>query len=292
MKVTLIIPIFNEIKGIELMLERVSNFINSKDNFDCILVNDGSTDGTEKKLSEFKNDKITVVNKENGGYGSAIKYGSKFIKSEYFAIIDADGTYPFEKFDDMCTDLQKYSMVVGTRTSKNSSIPTIKKIPKFFIKIFSSYITKKNIPDFNSGMRLFKTSDFKKFIYFIPDGFSLTTTMTIIYSSLNYKIRYVEIDYFERIGNSKISPVKDTINFFITVAKLGIIFKPFRLYGPFIALFFLIGVTFLIYRFLYGEGFLVLTLLNFIISFFLLILCFVSSSISQLIFLKIFDEKK
>ena len=175
---------------------------------------------------------------------------------------------------------------------KKSSIPIIKKIPKFFIKIFSNFITKKNIPDFNSGMRLFKTADFKRFLYFIPDGFSLTTTMTIIYSSLNFKIRYVEIDYLERIGESKIRPIKDTINFFVTIAKLGIIFKPFRLYGPLIALFFLIGISLLVYRFLYGEGFLVLTILNFIISFFLLILCFVSSSISQLILLKIFDDKK
>ena len=50
MKLTLIIPIFNEIKAIELMLKRVSDFLNSRDNFDCILVNDGSTDGTEKKI--------------------------------------------------------------------------------------------------------------------------------------------------------------------------------------------------------------------------------------------------
>lgn len=292
MRITLIIPIFNEINAIESMLKRVSDFLNFRDNFDCIIVNDGSTDGTEKKLSEFTHNKVKIINKENGGYGSAIKYGSKFIKTDYFAIIDADGTYPFEKFDEMCSELDKYSMVVGTRTSKKNSIPIIKKIPKFFIKSFSSFITKKKIPDFNSGMRLFKTADFKRFIYFIPDGFSLTTTTTIIYSSLNFKIRYVEIDYFERIGKSKIKPIKDTINFFVIIAKLGIIFKPFRLYGPLIVLFFLIGITLLVYRFLYGEGFLVLTILNFIISFFLLILCFVSSSISQLIFLKIFDDKK
>lgn len=292
MKITLIIPVFNEIKAIDSIIQRVTNYLDNNTNFDCIIINDGSNDGTENNLTKIKHDKIKVLNKENGGYGSAIKYGSTHVKTDYFAIIDADGTYPFEKFNEMTTNLEDYTMVVGSRTSKNSSIPFIKKIPKYFIKLYSNYITKTNILDFNSGMRIFKTSEFRKFMFFIPDGFSLTTTMTIIFSSLNYKIRYVEIDYFERLGYSKIKPIQDTINFFVTISKLGMYFKPFRLYGPFISFFLIIGFLLLFYRFFFGEGFLVITILSFLISFFLLIFCLISSSISQLIFMRLNDESK
>ena len=291
MNITLIIPIYNEVEAINSIIDRVIKFLNDRSNFDCILVNDGSIDGTEKFLSKLHHNKIQVLHKKNGGYGSAIKFASKYVKSNFFAIIDADGTYPLEKFDEMCLNLENYNMVVGSRTSSNSSIPIIKKIPKFFIKLFSSYVTMKEIPDFNSGMRIFRTSTFRKFLYFLPDGFSLTTTMTIILSSFNYNIKYVEIDYFDRVGDSKIRPFKDTINFFVTVAKLGIYFKPFRIYGPLIIFFFGVGALFLIYRFLVGEGFLVLTILNFMIAMFLLVFCFISSSISQLIFMQIDKDK-
>ena len=291
MNITLIIPIYNEVQAINSIIDRVIKFLNDRNNFDCILVNDGSIDGTEKFLSKLHHNKIQVLHKKNGGYGSAIKFASKYVKSNFFAIIDADGTYPLEKFDEMCLNLESYNMVVGSRTSSNSSIPIIKKIPKFFIKLFSSYVTMKEIPDFNSGMRIFRTSTFRKFLYFLPDGFSLTTTMTIILSSFNYNIKYVEIDYFERVGDSKIRPFKDTINFFVTVAKLGIYFKPFRIYGPLIIFFFGVGALFLIYRFLVGEGFLVLTILSFMIAMFLLVFCFISSSISQLIFMQIDKDK-
>ena len=293
MKITLIVPIYNEIKGIDLSISRLENFLKERKNFDCIIVNDGSTDGTENYLNKINSDRIRVVHKENGGYGSAIKFGSKFIKTDYFGIIDADGTYPIEEFDKMSENLELYDMVVGSRTGKNVSIPFIKKIPKFFIKVFSNYISDKKIPDFNSGMRLFKTSLFRKFIFFIPNGFSLTTTLSVILSSLDYKIKFYQINYFDRLGKSKIKPFKDTINFFLTIAKIGIFFKPFRVYGPLIIFFFLIGFALLIYRFLYGEGLLVVTLLSFLISLFLLIFCLISTSISQLILLKIYktDEQ-
>lgn len=289
MKITIIIPVYNEIKGINSVIDQLKKFLQSRTNYDFIIVNDGSTDGTAEILSKNSHDKIAVVHKKNGGYGSAIKYGSKYVETEYFGIIDADNTYPINQFDEMIKDLNSFDMVIGSRTSLKSSIPLIKKIPKFFLRIFSSYVSNKKILDFNSGMRLFKTSTFRKFISFLPDGFSLTTTLSIIFSSLNYKIKFYEIDYFDRTGESKIRPFKDTINFFLTISRLGMIFNPFRLYGPFIIFFSLVGTSLMIYRFFYGEGLLVLTILCFLISLFLLFFCLISSGISQLIKLKI-DE--
>ena len=286
MKITLIVPIYNEIKGIKNSILTLENFLNNRNNFNCIIVNDGSTDGTEEHLKKITHERIKVLHKVNGGYGSAIKFASKYIETKYFGIVDADGTYPIEEFDNMTKNLESYDMVVGSRTGK-TSIPIIKKIPKFFLKILSSYVSNENILDFNSGMRLFKTSLFRKFILFIPDGFSLTTTLTLIFSCLNYKVKFHEIDYFDRLGNSKIKPIKDTLMFFLTIAKLGIFFNPYRLYGPFIIFFFSVGILLLVYRFIFGEGFLIFTILNFLISFFLMVFALISSGISQLLLIKI-----
>ena len=290
MNYTLIIPIYNEINNIKNSIAVLENFLKNRKNFNCIIVNDGSTDGTEDYLNKINHERIRVLDKVNGGYGSAIKYGSKYVETKYFGIIDADATYPIDEFDRMIEDLDSYDMVVGSRTSKNSSIPIIKKIPKYFLRLLCSYLANKKILDFNSGMRLFRTSLFRKYITFIPDGFSLTTTLTVIFSSLNFKIKFYEIDYFDRVGKSKIRPIRDTINFFLTITKLGIFFNPFRLYGPLIIFFFSIGLLFLIYRYIYGQGFLIVTIVSFLISFLLIMFSAISSAISQLLRIKVHQE--
>jgi len=290
MNYTLIIPIYNEINNIKNSIAVLENFLKNRKNFNCIIVNDGSTDGTEDYLNKINHERIRVLDKVNGGYGSAIKYGSKYVETKYFGIIDADATYPIDEFDRMIENLDTYDMVVGSRTSKNSSIPIIKKIPKYFLRLLCSYLTNKKILDFNSGMRLFRTSLFRKYITFIPDGFSLTTTLTVIFSSLNFKIKFYEIDYFDRVGKSKIRPIRDTINFFLTITKLGIFFNPFRLYGPLIIFFFSIGLLFLIYRYIYGQGFLIVTIVSFLISFLLIMFSAISSAISQLLLIKVHQE--
>jgi glycosyltransferase involved in cell wall biosynthesis len=287
MNYTLIIPIYNEINSIKDSIAVLENFLKNRKYINCIIVNDGSTDGTEDYLNKINHERIRVLDKVNGGYGSAIKYGSKYVETKYFGIIDADGTYPIDEFDNMTENLESYDMVVGSRTSKNSSIPIIKKIPKFFLKILCSYLTNRNILDFNSGMRFFKTSLFRKYITFIPDGFSLTTTLTVIFASLNLKIKFHQIDYFDRPGKSKIRPIRDTIMFFLTITKLGIFLNPFRLYGPLIIFFFSIGLLFLIYRYIYGEGFLIITIISFLISFLLIMFSAISSAISQLLHINI-----
>ena len=81
MNITLIIPVYNEVQAINSIVDRVIKFLNNRSNFDCILVNDGSTDGTEEYLSKLHHEKIQVLHKKNGGYGSAIKFASKYVKS-------------------------------------------------------------------------------------------------------------------------------------------------------------------------------------------------------------------
>ena len=76
----------------------------------------------------------------------------------------------------------------------------------------------------------------------------------------------------KRDGASKIKPIRDTINFFILIFRLGIYFNPFKIYGPFIIFFLLLGIALMISRIFYGEGFLVSIIICFLVS--LVLLCF------------------
>ncbi len=270
---TLIIPVYNEIDAINQMLERISYFSGVHEDWYILIVDDGSDDGTETELRGYENPRVKIIrHKVNRGYGAALKTGVKLSKTKFIGIIDADGTYPFESFKELERYDEEYPMVVGARTTKDAAIPLIKKIPKFFIRKFAGYVTGKKIPDFNSGMRIFHRDLAIKLINYLPDGFSFTTTITVASAANNIPIKYVPIRYKERIGKSKIKPIKDTLNFLILIAKLGIYYQPFKIYGPFVYISGGIGLILMVHRVVYGEGFLVSTVVSFLLS--IIFLCF------------------
>ena len=60
---------------------------------DVIVVNDGSTDGSEVICDEYISkypDSFTLINKENGGHGSAINVGAQAARGRYMKALDAD----------------------------------------------------------------------------------------------------------------------------------------------------------------------------------------------------------
>ena len=90
--VSVVIPAFNEALSIEDTVTKIhevmsNNFIN----FEIIVVDDGSTDGTGNFLAS--NENVNLINhKNNRGYGASLKTGIKKSKHDLVVIIDSDGT--------------------------------------------------------------------------------------------------------------------------------------------------------------------------------------------------------
>lgn len=92
LKKTIIIPCFNEIKTIKILLNRVKNNINSEDNI--IIVDDGSTDGTTDFLKTIEEKNIEVVfHNDNSGKGKAIQTALDKNLNDLIIIQDADLEY-------------------------------------------------------------------------------------------------------------------------------------------------------------------------------------------------------
>lgn len=89
---TFIVPAYN----VENYLEKgLRSFLNLEviENLEVIIVNDGSTDHTEQialRYAEKYPSVFKLLNKENGGHGSAINLGSSVAVGKYFKIIDGD----------------------------------------------------------------------------------------------------------------------------------------------------------------------------------------------------------
>lgn len=89
-----IVPAYNEEGSITATLQSLVNLDYPKDKIEIIVVNDGSKDGTKKKVESFiaqhPSNTILLLNQENQGKGKAMNNGLAVARGEYFACLDAD----------------------------------------------------------------------------------------------------------------------------------------------------------------------------------------------------------
>lgn len=243
MKTSIIIPCYNEKHAIRDTIEWILSVIRDSKlkNVEIIAVNDGSTDGSEQVLNaltkEHHSDDLLVVHhKRNQGYGAALKTGIRRSQSDYICITDADGTYPNDRIPDLIEQISSkdLDMVVGARIGPNVEYSKIRSIPKMILVPWVSFLCGTEVPDMNSGLRIFRRDRSLDFLKLLPDGFSFTTTITICLLRNRYAVEFTPISYARRIGKSHIKPIQDTLRFTQLILRTGMYFAPLRLLSPLI----------------------------------------------------------
>jgi glycosyltransferase involved in cell wall biosynthesis len=229
---TVVIPAFNEKEGIVDVVENLKKTL-ALLQFDSeiIVVDDGSTDGTEGIIRQIEGIRV-VTHQRNLGYGAALKTGLREASYDWMCITDADGTYPHERIPDLVAAMEENDMVIGARLGAVAKIPLIRRPAKWFLNQIANYLAKQKIPDLNSGFRIFDKKAAIKFLNILPNGFSFTTTITLSMLSNNYRVHFLPIKYNTRIGKSKIRPIHDTINFFQLIIRTILYFDPLRIFLP------------------------------------------------------------
>jgi glycosyltransferase involved in cell wall biosynthesis len=220
--------------------------------YELVIVDDGSTDETTELLKEAGIK--THRNQFQLGYGATIKVGVREASNEIICITDADGTYPSERIPDLLYALIECEadMVVGARPW--NKIELKRRLAKYIIHKFSELLLSHSVPDMNSGLRVFKKSIFNQFINIFPNGFSITSTMTMAFSFYGFRTEFIPIDYHERVGKSKIHPIRDTLNFIQLILRTTVYFDPLKIFLPPALVFILIGVILAIFQVIFIQN--------------------------------------
>ncbi len=252
-RISIIIPVYNEEKAVKETIESLKEVMSSIKNYDyeIITVNDCSKDKSGEILDKIDGIKV-LHNKPNKGYGASLKEGIKEAQGEWILIIDADGTYPVNEIPYLVKYLNDYDMVIGTRDIKNVHIPILRKIPKWFLNKFASFLVRRKIPDLNSGLRIFNKEKCLEFWKLYPQRFSFTSTITMAFLSEGYTIKYIPIDYLKRKGKSNISPF-DFYNFNNLLLKMTLLFNPIKIFSAISIFLVLIAIAVAIYS-IYFTG--------------------------------------
>jgi glycosyltransferase involved in cell wall biosynthesis len=258
MPLSIIVPTFNEEESIAEVLDAIEKGMAKESiDYEVIVVDDGSTD---KTLEIVRSRKVKVVKHDhNKGYGASLKSGIAKASHDVIVITDADGTYPGSDipvlFRHMNADGYDYDMVVGARTGKQVNIPLFRRPAKWFLTQLANYLSECNIPDLNSGLRVFKKELIERFFGLLPDGFSFTTTVTIAALTNGYLVKFVPINYYERKGESSIKPLRDFLGFTSLVVRLIVYFKPLNFFLPASLILLVIGLSKALVDFLHQNYF-------------------------------------
>lgn len=111
---SVIVPAYNVEKYIDHCLESILRQQVTFD-YEVIVVNDGSTDSTPVRLEKYKkNERICIINQQNGGLSAARNTGITYSKGEYLCFVDSDDELPDGAFEQMmAVALQKQAMLVA-----------------------------------------------------------------------------------------------------------------------------------------------------------------------------------
>ena len=102
--VSVIIPTYNRANLIKRSVDSVLN--QTYKNFEIIIIDDGSTDNTEKIISSINDPRIVYLKQENHGASTARNKGIEIAKGEFIAFQDSDDVWHFDKLEKQVIALQ------------------------------------------------------------------------------------------------------------------------------------------------------------------------------------------
>ena len=280
---TVLIPAFNEEAGLPPTLETLlaeRRLAGAQ----IIVIDDGSSDKTAEVAARFAPRVRVIRHKRNQGYGAGIKSGSRVATTTYVAWFDADGQH-------RATDLASiyetairdgYDAVLGARTADSAFVQS-RKLGKMVLSVVANSVAQQKIPDINCGLRLFRRQLLVAYLPLLPDGFSASTTTTLLFIKRNRHFTFHPITVDQRVGTSTVRQVRDGVKTLHLMMRILFLFQAFKAFSIVAAFFFVVGLGYgIVMAIMTGRGFPVLAELLSVVG--VIVFCFgiVADQISAL----------
>ncbi len=217
MRKSLVIPAYNEEKGLPLVIEEYRGVVD-----EIIVVDDGSTDGTLEAAQKYADNTIKIYSHEiNRGKVAALRTGVQHSTGDIIIFTDADYTYPARFVPELVGKISGGAdLVLGSRFQDTKNIKRLNRIGNQIFSYLSSYISCIKVSDSQTGLRAFRREMFEK-LDVNAKGLEFETKMTVRAAKLGYRIAEVPIEYRERVGRSKLNPFKDGMKMFLALMSVA-----------------------------------------------------------------------
>lgn len=236
MKLSVVIPSYNEMGNLRKgVLEKVENFLRRKKfDFEVIVVDDGSTDGSREFVDKFtkENPEFKLIENSHTGKAGAVTAGMLKATGDYILFTDMDQATPIEEVEKLLEFMPDYDIVIGSRAARKGS-PLIRQfISKSAVVMRKTIVGLRDLSDTQCGFKIFKKEAahaiFEK-VKKVNNGFhsirnsSVTSGFDVellyIGKSLGYSIKEVPVDWLY-VETRRVNPVRDSIDGTIDLLRI------------------------------------------------------------------------
>lgn len=226
MPCSVVIPAFNEAAALARVLEELRA---ACPDAELIVIDDGSTDDTGRVAKEAG---ATVLRHEvNKGYGAALKTGLARATHESVVFFDADGQHDSGHIPSMLARIEHADLVVGERRYYTRRSP-LHSLGRLGLTRVVQFLTRFPLRDINCGLRAVRRSVILRYLSLLPDGFSFSTTSTVVFAKFGHRVEFLPVEVRRRIGKSSVRLVRDGYGTLLLVIRLIALFEPLRVFLP------------------------------------------------------------
>jgi len=264
--ISVVIPAYNEAPVIRSVAE---SLLPLRELMACeiLIVDDGSTDGTAEILAEMTETYPDIVrvltHRTNRGYGAALKTGIRHAQMPLIATLDADGQHTLDQLMNLMPSATQHEMVIGQRTGLRHS-PMWRMPGKWLLGRMADFFARQHIPDLNSGLRIFHSQVIRQYLHLFPNGFSFSTTSTLVLLNRGYSVDFVPIAVQQRQGHSTVT-ARTGFETILLILRLVMLLTPLRIFLPLSLLSVFLGLAWAIPYLIDRRG-LTVTALLFLIN--------------------------
>ncbi len=224
---SLIIPAYNEGERLPTTLPQVFAFLEAQTYpFEIILVNNNSRDNTREIALEFAATRpyLRVIDEMTQGKGAAVRTGMLAATGEYLFMADADFSMPVEEIAKFLPPhMEGYDVAIGNREAPGAKRYNEPAYRHFMGRDFNFYVKVLAIPGFEDtqcGFKCFRREVAWNILpYQTIDGWAFDVELLFIALRHGYHIVEVPINWYYG-ENSRVSPVRDTINMIREVLRI------------------------------------------------------------------------
>lgn len=227
MKLSIIIPCYNEIETIDSILEKVLE-VELEVEREIVVVDDGSTDGTRDYLRSLDDDQFKIVlHQANRGKGAALRTGFKQASGDLVLIQDADLEYDPGDYSRLLRPILdgKADVVYGSRFVGSEAHRVLyfwHSVGNRLLTLLSNIFTNLSLTDMEVCYKVFKKSILDQ-IELKEDRFGFEPEVTAKVARLNCQIYEVGISYYGRTyEEGKKIGWKDSVRAVYVILKYGL----------------------------------------------------------------------
>lgn len=163
MKLSVVIPVYNEYRTIEQVLTRIEAVAIPGWEKEIILVEDCSSDGTRELLQKYVDRFLVIFHEKNQGKGAALRTGFAVATGDFVIVQDADLEYDPEEYPKLLEPIRKYNadVVYGSRfigTDAHRVVYYWHYLGNRFLTTLSNMFTNLNLTDMETCYKVFRRS--------------------------------------------------------------------------------------------------------------------------------------